>query len=111
MGRTRQHADGAERELCFAIDKLDEFQQFERNILPLLQRSIVEKWKPARLRRELASYTQGLIVQKALNGNIGAVQDILNRYEGIARRRINRTNECVGLTKAELVELALKKLE
>ncbi|MEK6706331.1 MAG: hypothetical protein AABZ06_11135, partial [Bdellovibrionota bacterium] len=47
---TRQRADSVEWAMCSAIDKLDEFEKYETNILPLLERAVEENWSLPKIR-------------------------------------------------------------
>ena len=115
MGRTRQRSDSSEWALCSAIDKLNEFDRYEADVLPLLRRAAKERWPSSRIRQELASLSQALIVQQGLAGNINrssqlaAIRDVLDRYEGKPRRRVSKAAESM-MSKADLVEMALRKL-
>lgn len=109
MATHRQRHDSSEWAVCSAIDKLDEFHQYERDILPLLRLAIAEKWSVPKMRKEMAALHQALVIHAALGGNMAALQDALNRHEGRSCRRMWKTQESTA-SKDELVRAVLRKL-
>lgn len=102
--------------MCSALDQLKDFHKYEAEILPLLRRAVDEQWPSARVRKELAAFSQALVVQQGLLGNINrssqisAIKDVLDRYEGRPRRRVRSTRECTEMSRDELIALAYRKL-
>lgn len=110
MATHRQRHDSNELALCSALDKLDEFRQYERDILPLLRLAIAEKWSVPEMRKKMAALHQALVIHAALGGNLAALQDALNRHEGCSTRRVIKDSGPKS-TRTEIVDLLLKKLE
>lgn len=83
MSTHRQRHDSDEWRMCSALDDLDAFHKYEADILPLLRRAVDDGWLTVRIRRELATFSQALVVQQALRRNI-------NRSSQIAAIRVIR---------------------
>lgn len=113
---TRQRRDSEEWRMCSALDNLKDFERYESEILPMLRRAVDERWPSTRIRKELASLSQALVIQQGLLGNINrssqitAIKDVLDRHEGRARRRVRGTRERAELSREDLIKLAYKKL-
>lgn len=100
--------------MCTALDKLDDFRKYDSNVRPMLRKAVDEGWSSRRIRKELATFSQALVIQQALGGNvsrasqIAAIQDVLDRYDGPARRQ-GKVSEKTPARK-ELVTLLRQKL-
>jgi hypothetical protein len=79
--------------MCAALDTLKEYEQYSTRIVPLLRRAMSERWSSQRIRKEVATFSQALMIQQALGGNVSRAsqiatkQDVLDRYEGRPHRR------------------------
>lgn len=107
---TRQRSDSVEWAMCSALDKLSEFEKYETNILPLLERAVEENWPLSKIRKELASFFQAIMVQRGLAGNRAAIKDVLNRHEGSSTRKRDVDRQYAKLSKTELAAMLYKKL-
>jgi hypothetical protein len=112
MATHRQRHDSEEWRMCSAIDDLNDYDRYEAIILPLLRKAVEEGWSTGRIRKELATFSQALVIQQALCGNVNrsnqlaAIQDVLDRYEGKSRRRVSRPRD----SKGELASFVLQHL-
>ena len=102
---------GTQGRMARSLDKLAEFEVFDRNILPQLKKMVLENWSPERIRKHFAPIMQGMMVQKALSGNLSAIKDTLDRYEGTAVQRVEQKTIYAQMSKKELAALALQKLK
>lgn len=99
-----------------SLDKLAEFEMFDKSVLPQLQRMVTENWSPDKIRRAFAPLMQARMVQMALGdpnspNTMKAVKDILDRHEGTAVQRVDTTTTYAKMDKRELAALALQKLK
>ncbi len=116
MATHRQRRDSEEWRMCSALDHLSDFERYDQDVLPILQRAVSESWPSTRIRKELASFSQALVVQQGLAGNvnrssqIAAIRDVLDREEGKAVKQQTSTHLYAKMTKAELAALVYQKL-
>ncbi|OFZ79710.1 MAG: hypothetical protein A2603_06165 [Bdellovibrionales bacterium RIFOXYD1_FULL_55_31] len=96
--------------MCSAIDKLDEYEKYETNILSLLEKAVEENWSLPKIRKDLASFFQAIMVQRGLAGNRAAIKDVLDRHEGTSTRKKDVEHQYAKLSKAELAAMLYKKL-
>jgi hypothetical protein len=102
--------------MCSALDKLDDFRNYESNILSVLRKAVDEGWSTRRIRKELATFSQALVIQQGLCGNVNrssqftAIRDVLDRNERRSYRKTGKTNTTTRMSREELVALAYQKL-
>lgn len=92
------------------LDKLAEFELFDKNILPQLRKMVLENWPPEKIRKHFAPIMQAQMIKAGLQGNLGAIKDTLDRHEGTAVQRIDNVHAYAKMDKRELAALALQKL-
>ncbi len=109
--RTRQNWDCETERAVRSLDDLAAYEEFCEAIPSRLRRWVLDGWSADRMRRECAALIQAQGISKALRGDIRAIQDVLNRYEGTAIKRVESKNVYAQMSKQELVALAFQKLK
>lgn len=102
--------DLSERRMTRNIDKLAEFEVFDKQVMPNIKKMVLENWSPERIRKHFAPLMQGLMIQKGICGNFAAIKDVLDRHEGTAVQRLETKTLYGKMSKKELAALALQKL-
>lgn len=92
------------------LDKLAQFELFDKNIMPQLKKMVLENWPPEKIRKAFAPIMQAQMIKAGLQGNLTAIKDTLDRHEGMAVQRVNNVNVYAKMDKRELAALALQKL-
>lgn len=92
------------------LDKLAEFEAFDKSILPQLKKMVLENWAPDKIRRHFAPMLQARMIERGLSGDFKAIKDTLDRHEGLAVQRIEQKTLHMQMSKKELAALALQKL-
>jgi hypothetical protein len=93
------------------LDKLAEYEQFDKLLMPKLKKMVLENWAPERIRKEFESFAQARVVEIGVKqGNLAALQDILNRQEGTPVQRQEHTHKYGRMDKRELAAFALQRL-
>lgn len=93
-----------------SLDKLAQFELFDKNIMPQLKRMVLENWSPEKIRKHFAPIMQAQMIRAGLMGNLTAIKDTLDRHEGLAVQRIEQKNIYARMDRRELAALALQKL-
>jgi hypothetical protein len=99
-----------ERRMSRNLDKLAQFELFDKNIMPQLKKMVLENWPPEKIRKAFAPIMQAQMIKAGLQGNLTAIKDTLDRHEGMAVQRVNNVNVYARMDKRELAALALQKL-
>lgn len=97
-----------------ALDDLALFDEFKNTLTPSLQRMVLEKWSPEKIRKHMAPYVQARMVMEALTGR-GKVgydsrKDILDRNEGTPVQRQETMHRYGKMDLDELKALAAHQL-
>jgi hypothetical protein len=108
--RTRQNWDSETERSARNLDSLAEYEEFCHTVLPQLRRMVLENWPPEKIRKTFGSLMQAQVITKALQGNLRAIQDTLDRLEGKSTKRQEVTHPYAKMSKAELAALAYQKL-
>lgn len=93
-----------------SLDKLAQFELFDKNIMPQLKKMVLENWSPEKIRKCFAPIMQAQMIRAGLMGNLTAIKDTLDRHEGLAVQRIEQKNVYARMDRRELAALALQKL-
>lgn len=93
-----------------SLDKLAEFDLFDKNVMPELKKMVLENWPPEKIRRHFAPLMQARLIQEGLRGNIQAMRDTMDRHEGTAVQRQETINHYRKMDKKEFAAMALQKL-
>jgi hypothetical protein len=99
-----------EKRMTRTLDKLAQFELFDKNIMPQLKKMVLENWPPEKIRKAFAPIMQAQMIRAGLQGNLTAIKDTLDRHEGMAVQRVNNVNVYARMDKRELAALALQKL-
>lgn len=99
-----------EKRMTRSLDKLAQFELFDKNIMPQLKRMVLENWSPEKIRKHFAPIMQAQMIRAGLMGNLTAIKDTLDRHEGLAVQRIEQKNIYARMDRRELAALALQKL-
>lgn len=95
-----------------SLDKLAEYETFDKMFMPKLKKMVLENWSPERIRKEFESLAQARVVEIGIKqGNMAALQDILNRQEGTPVQRQEHTHKYGRMDKRELAAFALQRLK
>ena len=93
-----------------SLDKLAEYEIFDKQVMPQLKKMVLENWTPDRIRKAFAPIMQAQMIKKGLQGEYKAIKDTLDRHEGTAVQRIEQKSVLAKMSKQELSALALQKL-
>ena len=99
-----------EKRMVRSLDKLAEFELFDKNVMPQLHKMVLENWSPEKIRRAFAPIMQAQMIKAGLQGSLTAIKDTLDRHEGMAIQRVEQKNVYSRMDKRELAALALQKL-
>lgn len=99
-----------------ALDDLDDFEQYRRDVLPLLRRAIKEKWSPEKIYKEMSAYTAARAVTIALTDPdagkaLSAIKETLDRSQGKAVERKEVKTSIAALSDDELDALIKSEQE
>lgn len=100
-----------ERRMTRNLDKLAQFELFDKNIMPQLKKMVLENWSPEKIRKAFAPIMQAQMIKAGLQGNLTAIKDTLDRHEGMAIQRVENKNVYAKMDKRELAAMALQKLK
>ncbi len=98
------------------LEKMEQFEEFQREILPDLQKMLKEGKSSEEIRKFANAYVTARMVTIALTDGdaskaIAAAKDILDRDEGKAKERTEHTHRFEKLKDEELDSLILSNLK
>jgi paraquat-inducible protein B len=98
------------------IDQLTQFEDFQGNILPALQKDVKAGLSTSELRKKYASLVQARIITAALanpddSKAMAAAADLLNRVEGKATERKEVKHTLASLSEEELDAVLKSEIE
>lgn len=108
--RTNERGGLQEKRMTRSLDKLAQFELFDKNIMPQLKKMVLENWPPDKIRKAFAPIMQAQMIRAGLQGNLTALKDTLDRHEGTAVQRVENKTVYARMDKRELAALALQKL-
>jgi len=114
--RILSHQRQTENKMVRSLDKLAQYELFDKTIMPSLKKMIVQGWSPEKIRKHFAPLIQARMIQAGLGDvrsaqTMKAMKDLLDRHEGTAVQRVEQKNIYAKMSKKELAALALQKLQ
>lgn len=105
-----------ERDLAAVADKLEEFEEFQRKLLPILRKDISSGMTVKELQEKYASIVQARIITTALlerdtGRALTAAKDILDRAHGKATEKKEIKHQFSELADEELDAILVSELD
>lgn len=109
------HGNVAENLMAKAVDDLSAFEEFQRDILPMIRKDMT-RMSPEQLREKYQSYVQARLITTALSDPdaaraTAAAKDIMDRAEGKAKERQEITHQLQNLPDEQLDALLNTSME